>query len=57
MFCFCISEKVYGNDNTKKVSYCVLCVFNDVVLLALFYTMVIVLFESVSNLNIDSLSN
>ena len=36
VFLFCFSEKVYGNDDTKKVSYCVLFVLNGVVLLALY---------------------
>ena len=36
VFCIFLCEKVYGNDNTKKVSYCVLSVFNGAVLVALY---------------------
>ena len=46
---------MYDNGNTKKVSSCVLTAFNGVVLHALYYIMVIVLFGVIADK--DSLSN
>ena len=44
---------MYDNGNTKKVSCCILSVFNGIVLLASYYTMVIVLFAGIASLNVD----
>ena len=48
---------MYDNGNTKSVSSCVLTAFNGVVLLALYYIMVIVLFGAIASPDKDSLSN
>ena len=47
---------MYGDDNTKKASSCVLSVFNSTILLALHYTIVIVLCGVIASPNKDSLS-
>ena len=48
---------MYGNGHTKKVASCFLSVFNGAVLLAQYYTMVIVLFGVFASPNIEFLSN
>ena len=48
---------MYDDDNTKKASSCVLSGFDGVVLLALHYTIVIVLCGVIACPNKDSLSN
>ena len=47
---------MYGDDNTKKASSCVLSIFNGAVLLALHHTIVIVLCGVIASPNKDFLS-